>query len=159
LYSIQWQPQPLPVATRHQRGRWLVFADRTGDSQGILTRMHAAGFDCVRVSHGSSYVRRAAREFELDATNPEDYRLPLTAIDPVDGILHLWSAEVGKPIDVLDAERVSGSGVILNLVKALADSTLAAPRLWIATRTTQPVGGSIGVAHAPLWGLVRSLVH
>src|SRR5262249_41584393 len=55
--------------------------------------------------------------------------------------------------------RVSGSGVILNLVKALADSTLAAPRLWIATRTTQPVGGSIGVAHAPLWGLVRSLVH
>jgi amino acid adenylation domain-containing protein len=160
LYSIQWEVRPLAQSSGEPRsGRWLVFTDGAGDSETILTRMQAGGLACVRISHGSSYVRREENAFEMDPTRPDGYRRLLADVGgPLDGVLHLWSAEPREPIDMVEAERVSGCGAVLHLVKALAArKPFAPPRIWIATRGTQPLGPQVGVVHAALWGLVRSL--
>src|SRR6476661_666374 len=156
--------QPDATTARGAR-RWLLLSD---DEVGpaLCRHLEAAGDECVVVLAGDSYEKVTAAQYRINPAQPEDYRQLLAQIAAddgasCDGIVHLWAAERWSPdgatLAIVQGARRRGCDSALHLVHALADVSRApAPRLWVVTVGTQPVGESVeslSIAHAPLWGL------
>ncbi|MDT5154347.1 MAG: hypothetical protein QOI01_6080, partial [Mycobacterium sp.] len=173
IYETQWQRKARQPAVEAQPGattargarRWLLLSD---DEVGpaLCRRLEAAGDECVVVLAGDSYEKVTAAQYRINPARPEDYHqlLAQTAAEDgasCDGIVHLWAAERWSPegatLAMVQGARRRGCDSALHLVHALADvSRSPAPRLWVVTVGTQPVGDSrepLSIAHASLWGL------
>ena len=173
IYENQWQREARQPAvdaqpgatTAHGARRWLLLSD---DEVGpaLCRRLEAAGDECVVVLAGDSYEKVTAAQYRINPARPEDYRRLLAQIAAEDGascdvIVHLWAAERWSPegatLAIVQGARRRGCDSALHLVHALADVSRApAPRLWVVTVGTQPVGDSLeplSIAHASLWGL------
>jgi acyl transferase domain-containing protein/acyl carrier protein len=177
LYEVQWEPKELPEqdeapdpSSPDQRASWLVFADVGGVGQALQRFLNEHGQACVSVSPGDKYLKEGPGCFQLDPANPEHFRrllADLTEADslPLRGVAYLWGLEANSPpdtlIESLEEARTLGCTGALHLVQALTRLDVA-PRLWLVTRETQPVGDRpVSVDQAPLWGLgkVISLEH
>lgn len=168
IYETQWQRKARQPAVDAQPGarRWLLLSD---DEVGpaLCRRLEAAGDECVIVRAGDSYEKVTAAQYRINPARPLDYRQLLAQIAAedggasCDGIVHLWAAErwapEGATLAMVQGARRRGCDSARHLVHALADVSQApAPRLWVVTTGTQPVGDSLeplSIAHAPLWGL------
>jgi myxalamid-type polyketide synthase MxaB len=173
IYEIEWQRKARQPAVDAQPGattargarRWLLLSD---DEVGpaLCRHLEAAGDECVVVLAGDSYEKVTAAQYRINPARSEDYRQLLAQIAAedgasCDGIVHLWAAERWSPegatLAMLQGARRRGCDSALHLVQALAEVSRApAPRLWVVTVGTQPVGESresLSIAHASLWGL------
>jgi acyl transferase domain-containing protein/acyl carrier protein len=173
LYEVRWETKeleaPIP-SSLDQRGSWLVFADAGGVGKALQKSLEEHGEACVSVSPGDEYLQEEPGFYRLDPANTEHFRrllAELTEADslPLKGVVYLWGLEGDPPadalIDSLEEARVLGCTGALHLVQALTRLDVA-PRLWLVTRETQPVGDNpVSVDQAPLWGLgkVISLEH
>jgi acyl transferase domain-containing protein/acyl carrier protein len=154
LYEIQWQAKERGSVGVWEKGSWLVFAD---DELGLQLAklLKARGESCALVTRGDVYKISSAEQYQVNPARPEDFRQLLKDVGPVRGVAYLWS------LDALTPDRSFGdlSGVrahsVLHLVQALAGAGWpSSPRLWLATRNSQPVGGEpVSVAQSPVWGL------
>ncbi len=172
LYGVRWEARgPVRGGDRRLDGdRYLVFSDGGPTSAAVLAALRERGASPVVVEPGPSFERRGAGHYLVDPERPEHYRALLAEAFPAGGppcraVLHLWSA--GGPeaaaaelrgCEIEAAQRL-GCGSVLHLVQALAERGAAgAPRLWLATRDSQPVGQRpMDVTHAPLWGFARAI--
>jgi NADPH:quinone reductase-like Zn-dependent oxidoreductase len=122
------------------------------------------------VSPGDEYREEGPGCYRLDPAHPEHFRRLLADLAeaeslPLRGVAYLWGIEEDPPpdtlIEPLERARTLGCTGALHLVQALTSLDIA-PRLWLVTRGTQPVGdGPVSVEQASLWGLgkVISLEH
>ncbi|MHB1132626.1 MAG: SDR family NAD(P)-dependent oxidoreductase [Chloroflexota bacterium] len=150
------------------RNNWLVFADRGGVGEELAEALRARGGECALVFSADGYRQRGEGCWELDAARPQHFTrlLQETARSQgpdCRGIVHLWSLDVAAPDAVAEPalDQLLGSGSVLHLVQALAESGSAqAAALWLVTRGAQPVGerpAVTGPAQAPLWGLAGTI--
>ncbi len=160
LYEIRWEPKALPEQGEApvQREGWLVFTDH-GDVGGKLQELlRDCGHSCVTISPGKDYSEESPGRYSLDPDDPEQFRSLLADVadaelPPLRGVVYLWGLETALSEEASEKDRTLGCSGALHLVQALADSG-ETPRLWLATRGSQPVGDEpVSAAQAPLWGL------
>jgi len=177
LYEVRWEPKELleqdeipAPASPDRQASWLIFADADGVGQALQKFLQEHGAACVSVSPGDEYRQEGPGSYRLDPAHPEHFRrllADLTEADslPLRGVAYLWGLTADPAPDVLgesmESARTLACTGALHLVQALTGLDVA-PRLWLVTRGTQPVGdGPLSVEQAPLWGLgkVISLEH
>ena len=169
LYEVRWEPKEQPEApvpsSPDQRSSWLVLADAGGVGQALQGLLEERGEACIAVLPGDEYREEGPGRYRLDPANPEHFRRLLADLEeadslPLRGVTYLWG--LNPPPDTpIETARTLGCTGALHLTQALARLEVA-PRLWLVTRETQPVGdGPVSVEQAPLWGLgkVISLEH
>lgn len=141
---------------------WLLLADRAGLAEKLAAALGSVGGRVTLVFAADGDRELGARRFELDPRSPDSLRRLLAGLPGVlDGIVHLWSLDAAPASEttsqtLLEAEQ-RGCLAALHLVQALsADEAAKAPRLWLVTRGSQPLGaGEVSPAQAPLWGFGR----
>ncbi len=170
LYEIDWEPQP-PSRNHHQdetANRWLIFADEAGQGEALAQILARHGQAPVLVYTGEAYEAKSSLAIPIYHIRPneaDDYERLLTEVEPVNGIVHLWSLDISEAqgetaasTALTDAQR--GCGTMLHLVQALYQQAWTSPRLWLVTRNTQAVLQTdrlAGIAQAPLWGMGKVL--
>jgi acyl transferase domain-containing protein/acyl carrier protein len=170
LYETVWRTHRRledvaePVAVAAPSGdRWLVFADRGGVGQALVSLLDSCGHSCVTVVAGADcQVAADGREITTPPGREAIHRLILDQIKSGDtrwqGILYLWGLDAADP-DRADALETSLDfcDQVLGVVQGLVDSgAYPPPRVWLVTRGAQSVDGAAGaraVAQSPLWGL------
>lgn len=171
LYEHRWQMQARTAQRLEQRppATWIIFSDQqgVGDKLAVLLKKH--GEIPLLVRRGKKYQRKAD-SYSIRVLQEEDVRQLLLDVAARQtsrcSIIHLWSLDA-PPIEKttsasLESSQSLGSLSVLQLVQACMGTTWAAPpRLWLVTRGTQAVGGSLSlaVAQSPLWGLGRVIVN
>ncbi|GER91158.1 polyketide synthase [Dictyobacter vulcani] len=180
LYEIQWQDtmekpeeQTSERVVAHDKGSWLIFADRIGVAQQIAEFLEMSGDDVVLVYPGEDYQELAPlAHYRLHPARPEEFQRFFAAIHasdlpPCHGILHFWSLEAVPSLhtsstQLKDAE-ILGCASTLHIIQAIEPLHWPqVPRLWLITNGVQAIGSSdqtIAVAQAPLWGLGRTIVY
>lgn len=143
-----------PVAA--ESGYWLILADSGGVGQALADGLEASGSSVVVALAGDSFVELSKACWQVNPARLEDYSQLMNVSaqgQPLRGVVHLWSLDVGS--DDLALAQPLSYGSTLNLVKALAAGG-ESPRLWLVTRGAQSVGVSddtLAPAQAMLWGL------
>ncbi|MGE3909404.1 MAG: type I polyketide synthase [Chloroflexota bacterium] len=171
MYEIIW-----PVLARSRQivrprtgaGTWLIFADNDGVGASLAALVTARGHDAILIQPGDTYAASAPDQFVVNPGRTDDVRrLVADALTPerppCRGVIYLWGtgvaddAEVGSP--AWQRSQLLTSAGALHVSQALVDGVWAeAPRLWLVTRGSQPVGGAnpaSAVPQAALWGLGR----
>jgi NADPH:quinone reductase-like Zn-dependent oxidoreductase/acyl carrier protein len=170
-----WQlAEPLPTAARPDgavRGRWLLLAPPGGLADALATQLEAQGEEVLRVRPADATEGATSRadgqRLSIDLASPSAFDLALREASAgnasVRGIIHMLAAEDtgDESLSSLEAAQLRGYGSALLLSQALSRTSWGElPPLWLITRGTQVVGadpGPIAIAHAPLWGLGRTL--
>jgi acyl transferase domain-containing protein/acyl carrier protein len=175
LYEVRWELKELPEqpeapdpSSPDQRASWLVFADTSGVGHALQGLLEERGEACISVFPGDEYLEEGPGRYRLDPANPEHFRRLLADLEeadplPLKGVTYLWGLNPPQDalIESLEEARTLGCTGALHLTQALA-RLVAAPRLWLVTRETQPVEDKpVSVEQAPLWGLgkVISMEH
>jgi NADPH:quinone reductase-like Zn-dependent oxidoreductase/SAM-dependent methyltransferase/NADP-dependent 3-hydroxy acid dehydrogenase YdfG len=137
--------RPVQAVDALPASRWLLIGDRGGVGEALAARMRADGHEVVMAAVDADPAR-------------------LLAGRPLRGIVHLGALELAAPdarsaASLIDTQRAS-LGSLLKLVQALGAQSFAAgttPRLWIATRSAQPVvdGDMPNPLQAPVWGFAK----
>ena len=164
LYELCWRPLELPGAASSPppaargEGSWLVFADCRGVGEALARLMERRGQRCI-LAHAErpGSLPPPASGRTLDPLRPEAFA-PLLAewrsAGPMQAAVFLWALDLDdEPAGAAAQAPVCGGA--LHLVQALAAAGDAAPpRLWLATRGGQAIGGDAAAPNqAPLWGL------
>ena len=138
--SEAWEPCELVVECAQPAGRWAVVAKGGAWADAVAEALQQRGADVERLASDTDVGSLAAR-----LGDRRGWR----------GVLHI--AGDGSELDV--PQQVQQACMrALTLVQALGRMTWRdAPRLWLATRGVQPVGGerAVALAEAGLWGLGR----
>lgn len=144
---------------------WVVFADRQGTADGLVSRLRQRNERCVVVRPGAFAV--AGDVASLDPVSADDYRRLLASLSSggqtVHGVIHAWALnsaawEATGSVDLDDA-KTQGVLSAMRVAQALVAAT-PAPRLWVLTRGGQPVEGldrTLAPAQATIWGLGKAL--
>ncbi|QRK05992.1 type I polyketide synthase [Archangium violaceum] len=173
LYEVRWVPRARPVRTERPaeagRSSWLVLADESGVGSWLVTRLQARGERVVLVTASSGaagLVLESPERYKIDPRRPESFRQLIAeafGAKPPVGVVHLWSLDVASPgLDsaawLREAEMLNPTSV-LHLSQALAGAGWSkAPRLWLVTRGSQPVGSRpVLPGGSSMWGMARSL--
>ncbi|HSK63243.1 MAG TPA: type I polyketide synthase, partial [Pyrinomonadaceae bacterium] len=163
FHEIEWVESPRLAGATSVAAHWLVFADRGGFGDELISFLSQRGEYCVQVFDGSEYRNESGKRFEVDPLNPKHFqRLFEEAFKDSEnrrlGIVHLWSLDVAHPSnlapDTLDEARKLACGSLLHLVQGVAHSQPA--RLWLITRGSQavrPADEVSGLGQSMLWGL------
>ncbi|GCE30404.1 polyketide synthase [Dictyobacter alpinus] len=177
LYEIQWhgmQEKQEKKATDHDRGSWLIFADRVGVAQQVAEFLEMSGDQVVFVYPGDEYQEMThLAQYQLHPTRPEEFHHFFATIKeaeelpPCHGILHFWSLEAAPSLQIsseqLKAAELLGCASTLHIIQAIeALGWSQIPRLWLVTNGVQAIGSEcppVAVAQAPLWGLGRTIVY
>ena len=158
LYEVQWQLLPPPAETvTTDPGTWLIFADTAGFGGALARRLRLLGHRVCEVAHQAVDTLT-----EID----DGYAVNPLRGEQIRELTELLRARHGAPAHVVDLWPVdiyAGSddrlGVItlLHLVKALAETDGARPRLHVVTANAQPAVGTeeLTVEQATLWGMGR----
>ncbi|HEX5883032.1 MAG TPA: SDR family NAD(P)-dependent oxidoreductase, partial [Pyrinomonadaceae bacterium] len=160
FHEIEWIESPCAVDVEDTTGvaRWLVFSDRSGVGDDLISFIKQRGGDCVQVFAGSEYRNENRKRFEVDPLNPKHFHRLFEDVGsgPLK-IVHLWSLDVARNLspDTLDEARKLTCGGLLHLVQALAGSEHSR-RLWLITSGSQAVEPDdevSGLGQSMLWGL------
>src|SRR5258708_6276831 len=170
LYEVAWRAHPLtgtPSLDRTAGGRsWVALADADGVAESLARRWRERGDRVVVVKPGEAFVKGEEGTFYLDPASPEDFRRLLreaSAGSLLAGVVHLWGlgATRSEGAPALSRLTTLSWGSLLPLAQALAEAGPAdPPRLWVVTRGTQALAGSVGMeglAQAASWGLARTI--
>ncbi|MGW4080662.1 type I polyketide synthase, partial [Streptomyces asiaticus] len=134
LFRVEWTPAPVPANTTVVAGQWAVLGDEHPELAAALPT--AAG-----------YADLAALGAAVDAGAP----VPQAVVAP------FFADDTGLPVQTAVREALHRA---LELVQNwLADARFEGSRLVIATRgavATSADTDTEDLAHAPLWGLLRS---
>jgi acyl transferase domain-containing protein/NADPH:quinone reductase-like Zn-dependent oxidoreductase/NADP-dependent 3-hydroxy acid dehydrogenase YdfG/acyl carrier protein len=159
LYQFARHEATEPVSPVESRGRWLIFADRSGVSEQLVQRLRNASAEVISVRPGPVYGQNATGEWLMRAECAGDFvRLMNEALtEPVEQIVYLWGLDAIAGTDPIGISRLTPA---LHLIQALARVDASrAPRLAIVTCRAQPMGrealSEMGVAQAPVVGLTR----
>ncbi|OKH17705.1 beta-ketoacyl synthase [Hydrococcus rivularis NIES-593] len=159
LYEVVWQPskgQKAESLGQKTAENWLIFADQRGIGVKLAKALEEKGDRATLIFPGQSYAISDEGHYQIDPTQPEDFQRLFEQIKSCCEIVHLWGLE--ETTDLQQAQ-VLGCGSVLHLVQALIKARFPQlPKLWLATRGTQPVGMDstpIQVQQSSLWGLRR----
>ena len=170
LYEVSWQPKPLERGMAADESTWVIFMDRFGAGRVLAEKLAGSKQRPVLVTAGTGFKMVEEGRYEIDPTAPEDYsRLFKQAFGTEDSpgykCVHLWSLDdipVGTA-GIREVEKAQDLGCrsVLCLTQALAASDVGEPEgIWLVTRGMQRTGreeNPNSVAHAPIWGLGRTL--
>ncbi|UQX03807.1 type I polyketide synthase [Streptomyces sp. RerS4] len=151
LFRVEWSPLTLPSATTVAPGQWALLGEAAGVGEGAGVGL-ASRFGAV-LPTAAAHPDLAALAAAVDAGAP----VPQAVLVPVPG-----EPSAGPtPIDaVLPAAVADALHHALDLAQAwLADDRFAFSRLVFVTRgavATTAAADVADLAHAPLWGLLRS---
>jgi acyl transferase domain-containing protein len=163
FYELRWRAQKRgqPVEAL-QPGRWLILADASGLGASLARGLEHRGHEGILVSAteaGGAYQAAGACE-RIAAL----VRMASHADLPLRGVIHLWGTEAptlaSEPsLAALQDAQLIGCRAALAVVQALAGAAPATgARLWLVTRGVHPIATkAIAPAHAPLWGLGRTI--
>jgi acyl transferase domain-containing protein/acyl carrier protein len=181
LYELSWQAQSRQSAASQSAGNWLIFTDQGFAEQGfaeqggmaaalvqqLAQQLQEQGQTCTLVAAGEDCALAIDTPWQMNPHRPDHWQQLAKAVSqpgrsPLRGIIHLRGlndTSTELTLADLNAAQQSGCQSVLQLVQGLGtllNSTAA--KLWVVTRGTQPVNGAVTtVAHAPLWGLGRSI--
>jgi acyl transferase domain-containing protein len=165
LHEVVFRPLATPATpARSERGRWLLLADEGRMGQALARALQARGEACTVALPGEQLERLDAGLYRVSLRNPQELARLLAEAEgaplPWRAAVYLVGAESAlreRPAQALAAEVERTTGGLLRLAQALA-SQPRGPRLWVATRGTQPVTEApVALAQAALWGLGRTL--
>ncbi len=164
---------PVQSSTAPTSDRWLVFADKSGVADHLVTQLRESGHHCIVVRHGSKFERVVSgREYALSAADAEAFKtlaadLRESSSETLRGVVNLWPLDTANPLDlpadgVRNAQQLTCGGS-LHLVQTLTSGSDGVPGgLWLATRGAQPVTADEELpngAAASLWGMGRVIAH
>jgi acyl transferase domain-containing protein len=158
LFETEWQIKALAASPRSGApGAWLVLADAGGIGHALAQRLRALGASVV-CAHAGAALATDGSDWTVPADDAVAWRTALAVFtqhhgQPVSGVVALWALDAAAATewpDMASAQRGLLSST-LALVQALGDG---AARLWLATRASQPVHGTLpDLVQAPLWAL------
>jgi myxalamid-type polyketide synthase MxaB len=168
LYQFAWQQKPreepdskLPIPTPRN---WLIFADRAGVSQALMSQLAEKGETATLVFPGQECQAQDDHTIVINPDRPEDMQRLLAKDTTVwNEILYLWALDTTPnqqttSVSLLEDQKTI-CGSLLHLIQALAQAQLpSSPKLWLVTQGVQPVeniSSQLNVAQSPLWGLGR----
>jgi polyketide synthase 12/myxalamid-type polyketide synthase MxaB len=167
FYEVAWQPQQLaesinaPAAVHG--ARWLVFAENDGVGAAAAAQLAAGGARCVRVASGAATRQETDGRWTIDPADAAAFADLLhaeSAVEPFHAVAYLWPLDAPDDPAQTDSPRARMGAGALHLLQALAalpPQGSKAPRLYLATRGAQPVGGATADPEgAALWGFGRS---
>jgi myxalamid-type polyketide synthase MxaB len=170
LYKIAWRFHPLQkkesaVAAAHH-GCLVVFSDSTGVGESLVSLLKARGIACVQVFKGDAFRAVDDNRYELDPTQPADFRRLFQEALPGDGgnawgIIYLWGIDADGSFDQgggsLGEFQSYSCGSVVHILQGLSPQPPeGVSRLWLVTRGCQNLTGEISlhsVVQGPLWGL------
>jgi len=148
LYRVDWEPQALAAANGGKPSAWLIVSDQSDLATALVRQLELRGDRC-RVVDRTAVVRALDRGATDEAGDPR-------------GVILLALDEPPSPAApaVVGTAR-AGYEAALAAAQGLSSGTWRdPPRLTVITRSTQAIGpGDVSVAHAGLWGFVRTLAH
>lgn len=174
LYTIQWEKQPLPAASKGtSRKRWLLFNEQQGLGQELAAQIQAQGGECILVTPGDTFQSIDDHHYEVQPSAPEDFQHLFTTCcedhqQPIDGIIYLWGlltmlAGEHEPSYITPTSQEYGGVGLLHLIQAIATrKEERIPRLWVVTRgvhTVEQSDTTTALFQAPLWGLRRVVAY
>lgn len=158
FHEIEWIERAIDAEPATGVARWLVFSDRSGAGDDLISFMRQRGEDCVEVFADSEYRNDSGKRFEVNPLNPKHFQRLFEDVGggPL-GIVQLWSLDVAQNLspDTLDEARKLTCGGLLHLVQALAVSE-GPQRLWLVTRGSQAIHAAdevSGLGQSMLWGM------
>jgi len=166
LYSTQWQPQTLTVATTERlTGVYVLFSNGDAFETDVKSSLSQRGLSPICVHSGDVYQHRGD-QFIVNPDKPEDFVRLFTDIasqwqETISGILYLWPVRCTIDCETTEADiETLNNLVVVGLLHAIqAIETIEwqkQPRFWTVTQHAQQVqddGGKLNVIQAPLWGL------
>ena len=170
LYEVQWEPKARPGEGETGPRSWVIFADGGGVGLELAGRLAERNQKSLLVSPGQAFKTTGAGVCVIDPVRPEDYRRLVEEVIPDGetpriGFIHLWSLDEipAKTAGAAELEEAQTKGCrsVLYLAQALASAEVRTSMgLWLVTRGAQRTGREAGpnpVAHAPIWGLGRTV--
>lgn len=170
LYQVQWRSQPLPSPTRDlvlpidKNGKpthWLIFADNEGIAQQLQSLLQQRQDICTLVWLGSEYRQKGDREFQLNPSDPQQFRQLCSDLSPVDQIIHLWSLNSPQTVtsDDLETAVQMSCGSTLHLIQALTQGDRKLEGLWLVTQGSQTIDQcpATHIEQSPIWGIGKAI--
>ncbi|NEO53118.1 MAG: SDR family NAD(P)-dependent oxidoreductase [Okeania sp. SIO3B5] len=153
LYELEWQAQQAKGKGKKAKGNWLLFAEDGAVASGLKEKL---GDGCVIVSPGNSYQQIDGKHYQINPTNPEEFKRLLNETKDIQEIVHLWSVETNS--DRLETAIEYGCASLLHLVQAVVETKPEQmPHLWVVTQGAMGVvtDETVQVQQTPVWGLGR----
>ncbi|HWZ42667.1 MAG TPA: amino acid adenylation domain-containing protein, partial [Candidatus Saccharimonadales bacterium] len=122
-----WRRRLTPASTEHLNGNWMVFSDRGGLGEGLLSRLKSTGATCIMVTAGPAFQRTGQDAFILHPGEPEGYSRMLGVLSAegltIHGVINLWTyggrtARMEASLSAAEIER--GVYALLFQLQALA---------------------------------------
>lgn len=170
LYEITWLERTLPLQSVHGPATVVVFADRTGLTDPLVSALRSRGHRAVVVQAAGQYALVANDQFEIDPTQPEDFaRLWDELLASCGGspliLAYLWSLDLDGGSAASSGEGMlkavaDNCGMLSDLVRAAtAAGRTTRTRLNVVTRGAHAVmrQSRISVEQSPVVGLVRTI--
>jgi acyl transferase domain-containing protein/acyl-CoA synthetase (AMP-forming)/AMP-acid ligase II/acyl carrier protein len=162
-FDVAWSMCDRPEQQGEREVRtWVVLCDETGVGDAIVAELRRHGADCIRIRRRAESARLASGDWLIASDDAEAFAAlarELVTRSPA-GVVHCWNLDAVEATS-WSAAREAGCGSILQLFQALRRGRYsAAPRLWLVTRGSAPVGEGVardGLAGAIAGGLARSL--
>ena len=150
VYEVAWREAPQPKQDpRSSTGTWVVIDEANDLGARLRAPLEALGHRFVALSTGGSPDGP-----ELDLSHPDGAKAALARavgdVEPLVGVMYIAGSGGAVP----DADVTCVPLHILQALDAVASG--GRPKLWLATRGTQPVGPDPSVVspgQAPVWGL------
>ncbi len=137
---------------------WLILADADGLGDALASKLQEAGSVTSVVKRGAGYIE-TAEGWSLDPAGSEYWPRMFTAAAerharPITRVVALWALDARQKSEASDDIEAGHQQVLepmLHMSRALGDASV---RLWIVTRGSQTVNGSIpDLVQAPAWAL------
>ncbi|MGI9621310.1 MAG: type I polyketide synthase [Acidimicrobiales bacterium] len=171
FYTPVWHEEPAPGAAEPIAPcRWLVFKDRAGISDGLVSRLEGDGHEVVSVFEGDSFARLADNAFvvapESGRSGYDQLLNDLAGSDFIpDRVLHLWSLTTDKVVRPGSSwyhhMQERGFLSLVHLAQAVGDQFPDAQQRWdVVTNGAMPVAGVVDHPEkATLVGPVEVIPH
>ena len=144
---------------------WLIFADGSGLSDKLVSKLRAAGVRCRVARRGDDFLLDGKDAFRLRAEVLDDWKQLLRACTddaPPERFVYLWSLDAERSNAEGEAELM-GTDALLHLTQAVQNVQYATKlRIDLVTRGAQPPGQAmkaVTVAQSPLIGLLRVILN
>ncbi|MBN1854430.1 MAG: SDR family NAD(P)-dependent oxidoreductase, partial [Pirellulales bacterium] len=172
LYEIRWieSPPSTPAKPVAESGQWILIANENELVKVFMTRLEAKGRYCHLVVPGECLAQIDRNRWTIRTQECDEWRELLRevtglseSVGVLEGIVFLPTADTTPAtgsLEALHTAQQQGLRAVLHLTQALIAAGESTVRLVLVTRGTQCVVSTDrceGLAHAPLWGLARTV--
>src|SRR5262245_14157547 len=168
-YELRWE-RKTPGATQSidESTGWLILSDRGGIGSALAHLLEKNGGQVLPLDRDSLMAEAGDSGVKSGAFFRKFGRAVRKALKELAGrrcmVVFMWGIDITSPEETtegaLQRDQIMGPGCALFLIRLIAGlQENPLPKLWLATRGSQPVdGGSrpLEIAQAPLWGLART---